>query len=179
MMTSNNNWQGRGAVHIYTGPGKGKTTAAIGLAVRASGAGLQVRFVQFLKGGHYAEHQVLSKLPGVRLQHFGRDEFIFEAGNEQDVQAAQRAWQSVKQHCLDPAVDLVIADELNMAVRFNLLDEQEVIDWFKRKLNKIELVLTGRDAGEKMIEQADLVTEMQAVKHYFDTGRSARQGIEY
>ncbi len=177
---TNSGWtRTQGAVHVYTGAGKGKTTAALGLALRAAGAGLRVCFIQFLKGGLYAEHKALARLDNITLQRFGRARFVLGAPTDKDREEAQHGWEAVQYACRHPGYDLVVADEILMAQALGLLQEGQVLQLMAHKLTKVELVLTGRDATKKIMARADLVTEMKARKHYYTQGRAAKKGVEY
>lgn len=171
----------RGLVQVYTGNGKGKTSAAFGLALRAVGRGLKVFIIQFIKGGFdYGELYVISKLPNLTLKAFGRGKFVTEkpAGKE-DVALASEALALAKEAVRGGRYDVVILDELSVALSLNLISLEEVLKLIKEKPKHVELVLTGRDAPEEIVEVADLVTEMKEVKHPYKKGFPARKGIEY
>jgi cob(I)alamin adenosyltransferase len=178
-------------LHVYTGDGKGKTTACVGLAVRALGRGLRVWFIQFDKGfdgvnEHYAERHVLRKLQGLRLDPTGCERMLptgrFRFGVTRDDKAeAQRALVLAREAVASPDHDLVILDEILSAQQYHLITEEEVLEVIRlwRSGGRAELVLSGRTRLKSVIESADLVTEMKKVKHYFDDGVPARPGIEY
>lgn len=167
----------RGYTHIYTGNGKGKTTAALGLALRAMGWGMKVYIGQFMKGQKYGELESAKRFPELlRIEQFGKDTFIHSA-TEEDRAMAKKGLERIKR-AMDEGYEIVIADEIITAVYFGLLEEEEVLELMRKKPKGVELVLTGRYATEKMIEMADLVTEMKEVKHYFQKGILARDGIE-
>ncbi len=170
-----------GLIEVYTGEGKGKTSAAFGLALRAVGRGLRVCMVQFIKGGFdYGELYVIDGLPNFTLKAFGRGKFITESPpSVEDVDIAEDAFNAAKQAVLGGEYDVVILDEINVAVKLDLVDEKDVLDLIKKKPKQVELVLTGRYATKKIIETADLVTEFKKVKHPFDAGYPARKGIEF
>lgn len=171
----------RGYVQIYTGDGKGKTTASLGLAFRAVGRGLRVCMVQFIKGGgEYGEHLVAKKLaPLLTIHQTGRDNWIFKDKlDPEDIRIANETLALAQSALLGGEYDLVILDEVNGAIWFGLLDVEQVLKLVKSKPDNVELVLTGRSADERLIEVADLVTEMREVKHYYKQGVSARVGIE-
>jgi len=171
----------RGLVQVYTGNGKGKTSAAFGLALRAVGRGLKVFIIQFIKGGFdYGELYVVNKLPNLTLKAFGRGKFVTEkpAGKE-DVALASEALALAEEAVRSGRYDVVILDELSVALSLNLIDLEKVLKLIKEKPKHVELVLTGRDAPEEIVEVADLVTEMKEVKHPFKKGFPARKGIEY
>jgi cob(I)alamin adenosyltransferase len=169
----------KGYIHIYTGNGKGKTTAALGLALRAAGAGKKVFIGQFIKGKPYSEMKVLEKLPNIDLEQFGRDCFIYQKPTKEDVEAAQKGLDIVKGLVQSKEYDLLILDELTMALYYGLFPLVEVIDLLKNKTRGLEIVITGRQAPQELIELADLVTEMKEVKHYYQRGIEGRKGIEF
>lgn len=168
-----------GMVHIYTGDGKGKTTAALGLALRAAGSGKKVFFAQFVKGMHYSELESLKKHEKIVLQQFGRDCFIEKAPVMEDIIAAQKGLEEVKLIMESGSYDMIILDEIFIALYYKLIKIEEVKEIIRSKTENMELILTGRNAPEEFYEIADLITEMKKVKHYFDKGIEARPGIEY
>lgn len=178
--------KGLGLVHVTTGNGKGKTTAALGTAIRALGAGKKVGIVYFDKGGdtHYSERKVLDQLDGVEYIATGRDRIDPETGRfdfsiqEIDKQEAQRGLEEVKM-MFETGYDLIIMDEINSTTALGMLREEEVLTVLKEKPAHTELILTGRDAPESFIQQAHLMTEMRLRKHYFYSGVEAREGIDY
>lgn len=167
-----------GMVHVYTGNGKGKTTSAIGLAVRAAGAGLKVYIGQFVKGRQYSELNSLDKLDNIDIEQFGRDKFIKNNADKMDVKKAKKGYEKIKTVLNSNQYDLVILDEANIAVYFDLFTIEELLDLIEKRNKEIEVVLTGRMAHRKLIDYADLVTEMKEVKHYYKKGITARKGIE-
>ena len=169
----------KGYVQIYTGNGKGKTTAAIGLAIRAVGAGLKVYFGQFIKKGNYCEIKILKKrFPEVTIRQFGCGNFIRGKPSPQDIRAAEQGLSKCQKAMLSGHYDIVIADELNAAVSARLLDIEKVLQLIADKPDNVELVITGRQAHRQLVDRADLVTEMKDIKHYFEQGIRARKGIE-
>jgi len=164
--------------HIYTGNGKGKTTAAIGLAVRALGAGLKVYVGQFVKSQKYNEFKVFKENLGIDIELLGSGCFIFSHPSEDDKTAAQEGFAKVKELIRSAKYDLVILDELNIALYFKLLEVSDVVELIKNKPDNVELVITGRYAPEELLNAADLVTEMKEIKHYYQQGVQARDGIE-
>ncbi len=168
----------KGYTHVYTGNGKGKTTAAIGLAVRALGAGLRVLFIQFVKGQPYSEHESLKRFENLTVKQFGREGFIHSKPNRLDRELALDGYRFAEKAIKSVEYDLVILDEANIAVFFGLFSEDDLVNLIKAKPDSVELVITGRYATEKVIEAADLVTEMREVKHYYNSGVTARVGIE-
>ena len=171
----------RGLVQVYTGDGKGKTTAAVGLAVRAVGAGMRVAFVQFVKGGpRSSELGVLEGL-GVRVERPAERStgLLGDGLDDDDRAAASRAWAIARDAIGSGEYDLVVCDELNVAIAYGLVDEDEALAALDARPAHVEVVLTGRGARGAVIERADLVTEMTLRKHPFDCGVPARKGIEF
>ncbi len=169
----------KGYVQVYTGNGKGKTTAAIGLSIRAVGAGLKVFIGQFVKGMHYSELDSLRKYEGfITVKQFGRDCFIFHDPRPEDIQCACDGLREAREIVMGGEYDLVVLDEINIALFYKLFSVEDVLDIIKNKPSHVELVLTGRYAPEEIIEAADLVTEMREIKHYYQQGVNARTGIE-
>ena len=169
----------KGYVHVYTGDGKGKTTAALGLALRAAGAGLKVYIAQFVKGMKYSELDALQKLSdSIKIKQFGLRCFIREAANEEDIRAAKEGLKEVLEVMRSGQYQVIILDEVNIATFYNLFSVDELLDAIKTKPEEIELILTGRRADPRIIEAADLVTEMKEIKHYYRKGVEARNGIE-
>jgi cob(I)alamin adenosyltransferase len=171
----------KGLVQVYTGNGKGKTTAAFGLALRAIGRGLRVCIIQFIKGGFdYGELYVVDRLPGLKLQAYGRGRFVDgKKPNKTDVDLAEEALATAEKAIRDGECDIVILDEVNVALSLNLIKTESVLNLIKKKPVQVELVLTGRNAPSEIVEAADLVTEMVEVKHPYSKGFHARKGIEY
>ena len=169
----------KGYVQVYTGNGKGKTTAALGLSLRAVGAGLKVYFAQFIKGSRYSEIKALDMFAEyVTLKQYGRGGYIRGTPQEEDIRLARAGLRESREIVQSGHYDIVILDEVNVAVRLGLLTVEEVLDVVEVKPDTVELVLTGRDADPRVIEKADLVTEMREIKHYFNQGVQARTGIE-
>ena len=170
----------KGLIHVYTGPGKGKTTAALGLGMRAAGAGLQVYMIQFMKGRRYSELNAAEHLPNFTIKQFGRDEFVSKEKPEQiDIDFAQQGFQHAKTIITSDKYDVVILDELNVAVDYNLITVYDVLQLLREKPKKVELVLTGRYAHPLLVKDADLVTEMLEIKHPYQNGVMARKGIDF
>jgi len=171
----------KGLVQVYTGNGKGKTSAAFGLALRAIGRGLKVYVIQFIKGGFdYGELYIVDKLPNLTLKAFGRGRFVTEKPPEkEDVELAQEALALAKEVVKSGEYDIVILDEVNVALNLKLIRIEKVLELIKNKPRHVELVLTGRYASDEMIKAADLVTEMKEVKHPYKGVYQARKGIEY
>lgn len=169
----------RGFIHIYTGNGKGKTTAAIGLAIRAAGAGLKVYIGQFLKGGYYSELNALKKFKNIKVEQFGRGCFIKKKATKEDLKLAKNGLEKVKKIISEGVCDVMILDEINVAVHLKLLKLNDVINLIKKMPKKMELILTGRYLHPKILKIADLISEVKEVKHYYKKGIKARRGIEY
>ncbi|MBN2841285.1 MAG: cob(I)yrinic acid a,c-diamide adenosyltransferase [Coriobacteriia bacterium] len=171
----------RGLIQVYTGDGKGKTTASVGLAVRAAGSGLNVAFIQFVKGGARSGELAMLERLGVRVERPAeRSTGLLGAGiHDDDRAAADAAWALAKDVLACGDYDLVVMDELNVAMRYELVDTDDVLAVLDARPPAIEVVMTGRGAPDQIIERADLVTEMVPVKHPFDHGVPARKGIEY
>ncbi|MEW6718870.1 MAG: cob(I)yrinic acid a,c-diamide adenosyltransferase [Thermodesulfobacteriota bacterium] len=172
---------GRGYVQVYTGDGKGKTTAALGLALRAAGHGLKVAIYQFMKGGgEPGEVEGIRMLsPYVEIFRSGRDSFVDrKRPDPEDSRLASLQWERAKEAIAGRKADIVILDEINCAMDFGLLPVAEVLDAVRNKPADLELVLTGRGAPGEIVKAADLVTEMLPIKHYNAQGVGARAGIE-
>jgi len=172
----------KGKFQLYTGNGKGKTTAALGLAVRAACAGMKVYFGQFMKGRDYSELCLPEHFPGaITMEQYGTPRLICrgEKPSEEDMRSASAGLEKIRAVLISGNYDLVIADELNVTVHMGLLNEDDVMEFIGQRPDGVELVLTGRYAPDSFIEMADLVTEMREVKHYYATENLlARKGIE-
>lgn len=170
----------KGLVHVYTGNGKGKTTAAFGLALRSVGAGMKVFIGQFVKGKQYNENMAVARyLKNVTVKQYGLGCFIVNTPTEDDIRAAGKGLGEMRKIIQKGKHDLVIMDEVNIALFYKLIDVNQLIEIIKAKPDHVELVLTGRYAPQEIIDMADLVTEMKEVKHYYQQGIEARDGIEY
>jgi len=171
----------KGLIHVYTGTGKGKTTASLGLALRALGHGWKVYMVQFMKStGSYGEMSMAKALPGFTLVQAGLPTWVKRSQpSEDDLKVAREGYRLAKEAVSSGDYQLVILDEVNVAVDHGLFNVEEVLDLIQGKADTVELVLTGRYAHEKILELADYVTEGKMVKHPFQKGISAREGIEY
>jgi cob(I)alamin adenosyltransferase len=168
-----------GYVHVYTGDGKGKTTAALGLALRAAGAGWRVFFAQFVKGVVSSELASLDHLEGrIDVRQFGQSQFIRREPEAADFDYAQQGLNECKTAILSEDYRLVVLDEANVAAALGLLAVDDLVDLIAIRPESVELVLTGRWAHPRVIERADLVTEMREVKHYYRRGVVARVGVE-
>lgn len=169
-----------GLVQIYTGNGKGKTTAAFGLAMRAAGRGLGVLIVQFLKPSDgYGEQVACNRMGNITLVPMGLDHFVSKKPSDADIEAAHKALRRSEESICSGRYDVAVLDESINAVRLGLITSQELIESLERRPDHVEIVLTGRGMTPDLEEYADLVTEMRLVKHPFDKGIGARKGIEY
>lgn len=169
----------KGYVHVYTGDGKGKTTAAIGLAIRAAGAGLRVLFVQFIKGMAYSEITALKKLSDcICVRQYGRGRFIKGEPCSEDIDAAGRGLTEIEQALTNDGYDMVVLDEANVAIQCSLFPIEKLVELIAAKPPHVEMVITGRYAHPFLLDCADVVTEMKEVKHYYQRGITARVGIE-
>lgn len=169
----------KGYVQVYTGNGKGKTTAAIGLAIRAAGAGLRILFAQFVKGLKYSEIGALERYEDlITIRQYGRGCFINRAASSEDILAATSGLDAVRHAFTSGTYDVVILDEANIAMHYSLFSVDEFIAVINERGPACEVIVTGRYAPPELLELADLVTEMKEVKHYYATGVNARTGIE-
>jgi len=173
----------RGLIIVNTGPGKGKTTAAMGTALRAVGNGMKVLMLQFLKGSwHYGELDAVKAFgDNFVMKQLGRG-FVKVGGAEtdpEDIRMVEEAWQESREAILSGKWDLVILDEINYAISYGMLDPEKVVETLKQKPEMVHVILTGRNAHAKIIEIADTVTEMRQVKHAYEAGILAQRGIEY
>lgn len=170
----------RGYVQVYTGNGKGKTTAALGIALRAAGHGLRVYIAQFCKKQTCGEHIALKKLKGfITIKQFGTGKFIKGKPSAKDIKNAQKGFLESLTAIFSGKYDIVILDEMNDAVSIGLIDVERVAEAIDSKPDEIELIITGRNASKKIIQRADLVTDMREIRHYYKNGVKARKGIEY
>lgn len=170
----------KGFVHIYTGNGKGKTTAAIGLGIRATGEGLKVYMIQFMKGRRYSEIDALENIKDFTVIQFGRDEFVSKENPEQiDIDLARKGFEHAKEIIKNGEHDLIILDEINVAVDFKLVPLKDVLKLMDEKPEKVEIVLTGRYVHPDMVKQADLVSEILEIKHPYQNGIQSRKGIDW
>ena len=171
----------KGLIIIYTGHGKGKTTAALGLAFRALGRGYRIAMVQFIKGKWKTGEAAMAKELAERMDFFSMgDGFTWNTQNyEQDVASARRAWAKCRELLADPQYQVVIFDELSYVITYNFLSVEEVLAGLKEKPPQTHVVITGRDAPAALIEVADLVTEMREIKHPYRAGIKAQPGVDY
>ena len=173
-----------GLIQVYTGTGKGKTTAAIGAGIRAIGQGLRVHMIQFLKGGDnfppYGEVRALALIPRFTLEQFGPSHFIKPGAiSDEDREIVKCGLERAKEVLASGNYDLVILDEINVVLHLGMATLQEILDLLDRKATQTEVILTGRGAPEALLERVDLVSRIEAVKHPFEKGIEARPGIEY
>lgn len=171
----------RGYVQVYTGNGKGKTTAALGLAFRAMGSGLKTYIGQFMKGIQYGELKSAEMVrPYITIEQYGRESFIDgkKPLREEDLKMAKAGLEKAKKAMLSGVYDIIVFDEINVAHYFNLITVEEMLDIIESRPDGVELVFTGRHAPSEIIDAADLVTEMVEIKHYYQKGVKARKGIE-
>jgi len=170
----------KGLVQVYTGDGKGKTTAAFGLALRAFGAGLHVCIIQFLKDGSSGEVSALRReIPCIQILCCGSKGFLFGTPSDFQYREAMTGLETCREILLEGIIDLLVLDEICTAVSLGLVEEEAVLGLLEQKPAWVEVVLTGRNATPGIIAAADLVTEMRAVKHPYETGQEARRGVEY
>ena len=170
----------QGLIMINTGDGKGKTTAALGAAIRAAGSGIKVCIVQFLKGSwKYGELESIKKIPEIEITQMGTG-FTWEKESlEEDRKLARKAWDACKQAVLSGTYGMVILDEINYVLQYGLLDENEVVDFLQKRPAGVHIILTGRTAPALIQDIADMVTEMREIKHPFKKGITAQKGIEF
>jgi cob(I)alamin adenosyltransferase len=171
----------KGYVQIYTGDGKGKTTAALGQALRAAGRGLKTFIVQFMKHCLYGEIQSLRFLSdSITIEQYGNDRFVLERElpADKDIRAAQKALRQARKAMVSGKYDIIILDEICIALHYNLLNIEDVFQLLLDKPEHVELIITGRYCPTQLLDKADLVTEMKEIKHYYQKGIMARKGIE-
>ncbi|MEF8874619.1 MAG: cob(I)yrinic acid a,c-diamide adenosyltransferase [Candidatus Thermoplasmatota archaeon] len=173
--------KGQGLIQVYTGDGKGKTTAAIGLAIRAAGRGLNIYIGQFMKGSEYGEQIALGRFDErITLEQYGEEGLhVTDSPSEKEIRMAKDGLRKVKEALDSGEFDVVIADEICVAHHFDLLSLDDLIDLEEGKPEDVELILTGRKAPEEVIDLASLVTEMKEIKHPYQEGIEAREGIEF
>jgi len=171
----------RGTIQVYTGNGKGKTTASLGLAVRALGHGQKVLMIQFMKGNkRYGEVRFAKRIRGLTIFQSGRDRFVKKGRLEQkDLRLAEAGLEKAREVIHGKKYDLVILDEINIALDYHLLKVEDVIELLADKPREVEVVLTGRYAPKAIIEIADLVSEIKEIKHHYRKGIKARMGVEF
>lgn len=173
----------QGLIHIYCGDGKGKTSAAIGLAVRAAGCGKKILFARFLKNEESGELNVLDTVPEISVIHLDRSYGFFNTLSDSEKKAVRQMygelWRSILKMIRDGVYDILVMDEFMAAYRYGLIPWEEALTFLREKPECLEVVLTGRDPDEKLVELADYVSEIRKVKHPFDRGIRARRGIEF
>ena len=166
-------------VQVYTGDGKGKTTAAFGVALRAAGHNLETLVIQFLKNKKSGEIKSVKKVEEITVEQYGKPDFIIDGNaKEEDYKKAEEAIKRAEKAILEEDWDIVILDELNLSVYFNLIKIEDVLELLD-KVEDTEIIITGRNAKDELIKNADLVTSMEEVKHPYQDGFQAREGIEY
>lgn len=170
-----------GMLHVYTGTGKGKTTAALGVALRALGHGARVTMIGFMKGdASYGEARIAAALPGFTLKQMGRDAFVnFRNPDAIDVRLAREAWEEAKRILREKEADLLILDEINLAMAKDLIHTEEAVAFLKGYRDHTEVICTGREAPPALLAEADLVTDMREIKHYYARGVPIRDGIDH
>ena len=173
----------KGLIEVYCGDGKGKTTAATGLAVRAAGCGMRVLFVRFLKNEHSGELVILDKIPEIDVIHLNREfGFVFRMTEEEKQEAKEvysNLWQEAVRRAVEEEYDMLVADEFMAAYRYEFIDHVHALDFLKNKPGKLEVVLTGRDPAPEIQELAEYISEVKKIKHPFEQGVLARRGIEF
>ena len=170
----------KGLIQVYTGGGKGKTTAALGQALRVAGRDMKVLVIQFMKKWDYGELHSVKLIPNITLKTYGTKEFVYKGKAKKiDYEEAEKAFSFGIEEMKKGNYDMVIFDELNMALYYELLNLDEVVKKIKEKPQNVEIIITGREAPQAIIEMADLVTEMREIKHPYQKGVEARRGIEF
>ncbi len=171
----------KGMIQLYTGDGKGKTTAAVGLALRALGSGLRVLFVQFMKGLPSGEIDMLARCGGGKIEIVREwdESFVVGEPSALQVKMANEAWERMERALMHRSPDLLVLDEVVVAVGLGLLEEERLLAFLHERPESTEVVMTGRGATPGMLQISDLVTQMRKIKHYYDRGVTARRGIEY
>lgn len=165
---------------LFTGDGKGKTTAAVGAAVRAAGHGATVLIIQFMKGRLYGELAAVEKIDNLTIEQYGRDEFVDPKDPESiDVELAEKGWARALEAAASDPPSLLVLDEINIAVSFGLIPLETVVRFVNDRPDGMDLIMTGRYAAQELIDSADTVTEMKEIKHHYNAGVQMRKGIEY
>lgn len=170
--------ENKGYIQVYTGNGKGKTTAALGLTLRAVCAGKKVFFGQFIKGMKYSEVEGVNYLKGFAIEQFGMNCFIYDDPTEEDKKRALIGLKRCEEILSSQEYDIVVLDEISIALYYKLLNVEDVLDLLNKKPENTEIIITGRYVPQEIIDRADLVTEMREIKHYYYKGVEARKGIE-
>lgn len=173
----------RGFIQVYCGDGKGKTTAATGLAIRAAGTGMNVLFVRFLKNENSGELVVLDQIPGIDVIHLNQDfGFVFRMTEEEKQEAKKvysNLWREATKRAVEENYDMLVIDEFMAAYRYGFIDHDQALTFLKNRPEKLEVVLTGRDPAPEIQELADYISEIKKIKHPFERGIPARKGIEF
>lgn len=169
-----------GLVMVFTGDGKGKTTAAVGQALRALGHGFRVYMIHFMKGRDYGEFMAAEKLPGLTIDRAGRDCFVKRDDPDPvDLELAREGFERAREAVTGGEYDLVVLDEINVAVDYGLLEEAALLELLDLKPEGVTLILTGRGASPELVKRADMVSEILAIKHHYNEGADCCPGIEY
>lgn len=169
----------KGYLQVYTGNGKGKTTAAFGLALRAAGAGLKIYIAQFVKGTEYSEHRALARLSDtITVKQYGNRFFLHRDPDFEDIRIARNGLEEVRKVMLSGKYDVIVLDEADIATYYKLFSVEDLLNLIHARPDNVEMIITGRYADPRVIEEADLVTEMKEIKHYYKQGALARDGIE-
>jgi len=169
----------KGYIQVYTGDGKGKTTAALGLALRAAGAGMRVYIVQFMKKGKYSEIRALQRLSDlITIEQFGTGRFVRGQPGPADLEKAREGLAAARRAMKSGAYDMIVLEEANVAYSSGVITENELLDFISEKPSGVEIVFTGRGGAPGVLAKADLITEMKPVRHYYEQGVAARTGIE-
>ena len=168
----------KGYIQVYTGNGKGKTTAALGLSIRSAAAGKKVFIAQFVKGMHYSELDILKDITNIELKQYGRGCFIYNKATKEDIKSATNGLKETAIKLKEGRYSVIILDEATIAIHFNLFSFDELWKAITARAPHVEVIITGRYAPDELIHQADLVTEMKEIKHYYTKGIEARVGIE-
>ncbi|MFO7951776.1 MAG: cob(I)yrinic acid a,c-diamide adenosyltransferase [Bacillota bacterium] len=169
-----------GLIMVFTGDGKGKTTAAVGQAVRALGHGYSVCMIHFMKGRDYGEFLALDKMPGLMIVRSGRDDFVCRESPEQvDIKLAREGFGRAEKAIINHEYDFIVLDEINVAVDYGLLKEDDLLALLEKKPADVTVILTGRNASQQLVKRADMVSEVLAIKHHYEQGANCVAGIEY
>ncbi len=169
-----------GLIMVFTGDGKGKTTAAVGQAIRALGHGYSVFMIHFMKGRDYGEFLATDKMPNLTLVRAGRDDFVSrDEPDPIDVELARDGFVQAEKAVMSEEYDMVVLDEINVAVDYGLISEEEVLNLLRNKPKNVAVVLTGRGASPELVKMADMVSEVLAIKHHYEHGADCCQGIEF
>jgi len=169
----------KGCIQIFTGDGKGKTTAALGVAIRAAGYGMKTYMGQFMKGRHYGELTALKDHPCITIEQYGDADCVHRKKiTKKDMDQAQQGLKRAREMMLSNQFDIIILDEINVAIWFGLVKKENVMEVLRERPEHVEVILTGRRAPQSLVDIADLVSDIQEIKHYYNLGVKARTGIE-